>query len=80
MMGTKVTSTRTCFYHGRRFRPGVVFELPDGVKPSADMTVVEVKDTKTKPTKGKADGPQTLADITKQDAKALQPKGADDLV
>lgn len=85
-MGTKVTSNLTCFYHGRRFRPGEVFELPEGVKPSADMRVVEekveAKDAKAKPQKGKAkgDGPQTFSEIAKQDADAQAPKGADDLV
>ena len=90
-MGTKVTSNLTCFYHGRRFRPGEVFELPEGVKPSADMRVVEekaeAKDAKAKPQKGeakggkaKAEGPQTFSEIAKQDGQAQAPKGADDLV
>lgn len=79
MMGVKVKSTLTCFFHGRRFRPGEVFELPDGVKPSADMQVIEEKaEAKAKPQKGEAKGPQTFSEIAKQDAKA--PKGADDLV
>jgi hypothetical protein len=87
-MGTKVTSTVTCFYHGRRFRPGEVFELPEGVKPSADMQVVEEKaELKVKPQKGevkggkvKAEGPQTFSEIAKHDGQAQAPKGADDLV
>lgn len=63
-MGTKVTSTVMCFYHGRRYRPGTVFELPDGVKPSKDMTVV--KDDEPKTAKGgKGKGPSTLSEITK---------------
>ncbi len=77
-MGTKVTSSLMCFFHGRRFRPGEVFELPEGVKPSADMRVVGEKDAaKVKPQKGKADGPQTFSEIAKQDSKA---QGADSLV
>lgn len=80
-MGVKVKSTLMCFFHGRRYRPGEVFELPDGVKPSADMQVVEEKsEAKAKPPKGKADAPQTFSDIAKQDGKAQTPKGADDLV
>lgn len=81
-MVTKVTSTLTCFFGGRRYRPGEVFELPDGIKPSADMTVVSEKEpAKAKGQKPKASGPQTLADITKADSAAQAPKGAaDDLV
>lgn len=79
-MGIKVTSTQMCFFHGRRYRPGTVFELPDGVKPSRDMTVVDEKaEAKTPKAKAepKAKGePQTFSEIAKQGVKGP----ADDLV
>jgi hypothetical protein len=80
-MGIKVTSTLTCFFHGRRYRPGEQFELPDGVKPAASMQVVDDKaPAKPKAAKPKADAPQTFSQIAKQDAKGQDVKGIDDLV
>lgn len=77
-MGTKVISTLTCFFNGRRYRPGKEFELPDGVKPSADMRVVGEKGVgKGKAEKAEPKGPQTFSEIAKQDSKA---QGADSLV
>jgi hypothetical protein len=70
----KVKSTLTCFYHGRRYRPGEVFELPEGAKPSADMTVVDGDKPEVKPAKAKAE-PKALSEV----AKGLG-KGSDDLV
>lgn len=72
-MGTKVTSTLLCFYHGRRYRPGTVFELPDGVKPSKDMTVVEDQPKAEKVSnagkgKGKGTGTTTMSEIAKAEA------------
>jgi hypothetical protein len=82
-MGTKVKSTVMCFYNGRRHRPGTVFELPDGVKPSHDMTVVEDEPKEKKAGKStgkdKSGGPATFSEITKVDGAAQQAKGADDL-
>lgn len=80
-MGLKVKSSVMCFYAGRRHRPGTVFELPDGVKPSADMEVVE--DQPAKATEGKSKvkgGPTTFSEIARKDSAAQQPKGAPDLV
>lgn len=77
-MGTKVTSTVMCFFHGRRYRPGVVFELPEGVKPSKDMTVVEDQPKAVKKGADKGTAPTTLSDITKTDSAAQKPKGAGD--
>lgn len=64
----KVTSTKMCFFHGRRFRPGTPFDLPTGVKPSADMTVVDWK----KPAKGSKndEGPSTFSELAKIEHKA----------
>lgn len=80
-MGVKVKSRLMCFFYGRRFRPGTVFELPDGVKPSADMTVVE--DTKSQEPKGKKaanKGPETFSEIAAADSKSQEPKGTEGLV
>ncbi|MBU0593359.1 MAG: hypothetical protein KKH74_06425 [Gammaproteobacteria bacterium] len=92
-MGVKVQSSLMCFYHGRRFRPGEVFELPDGVVPSKDMVVVS-EDTKTpagkprkeetktpagKPRKDETKTPETFSELAKQDSDAQIPKGTADL-
>jgi hypothetical protein len=82
-MGVKVKSTKTCFFNGQRYRPGEVFELPDGVKPGEFMEVVKdapAKDVKAKAVKPKPEGPQTFSEITAQDSKAQAVKGVDDLV
>ncbi len=71
-MGLRVTSTKMCFFYGRRYRPGVAFNLPDGVKPSADMTVVEsAAAPEQKKQRIKGESPKTLSDITQADAQAL---------
>jgi hypothetical protein len=70
----KVKSTLTCFYHGRRYRPGEVFELPEGAKPSPDMTVVDGDKPEVKPAKAKPEA-KALSEV----AKGLG-KGSDDLV
>jgi hypothetical protein len=36
----RVTSTRPSFFHGRIYRPGEEFDLPEGSIPSKAMTVV----------------------------------------
>lgn len=53
----KVTSKRASFFHGRYFRPGEVFELPEGCRPSKAMVVVDEgkKDVKVE----KKSGPST---------------------
>ena len=70
----------------RRVRKGEVFDLPEGVKmgkwmaPVADEapTAPEAKGGKSK---AKAKGePSTFSEVTAQEAKALAPKGAEDLV
>lgn len=68
----KVVSTRTCFYHGRRWRPGEAFELPEGDKLSKGMTVVADKvEEKPKYRRRQMDGPETFSEITKQDADTV---------
>lgn len=39
----RVVSTRSSFFHGRLYRPGEEFDLPEGAKPSKAMTVVDEK-------------------------------------
>jgi len=39
----RVTSTRPSFFHGRIYRPGEEFDLPEGDNPSKAMTVVGKK-------------------------------------
>ncbi|MBU1732279.1 MAG: hypothetical protein KJ778_08135 [Gammaproteobacteria bacterium] len=65
-MGVKVQSSLMCFYHGRRFRPGEVFELPDGVVPSKDMVVVS-EDTKTPAGKPRKEETKTPAGKPRKD-------------
>lgn len=36
-MGIKYTSVQMTFIGGRRYRPGQVFELPDGMRPAPNM-------------------------------------------
>jgi hypothetical protein len=77
-MGVKVKSSRMCFYGGSRHRPGVVFELPEGVKPSADMTVVDaaapgVTSGAAPQRRSRHTGPQTMGDITRQDSQSMGP-------
>lgn len=65
-MGLKVTSSKMCFFYGRRFRPGEVFELPDNVKPSPDMKVVdEPKKEQPKKDEPKKSGPSTFSEMNK---------------
>lgn len=76
-MSAKVKALKAGFYGGARRRPGSVFVLVDGDAPASWMEVVNVDVPVSKP-KGKSG--QTFSEITKQEAKALTPKGADDLV
>lgn len=77
----KVTSTRPCFINSHLYAAGEVIELPEGMKPSADMTVVDDKvEAKPKAKKAKGDGPTTFSEINKKDAKDNTPKGAEGLV
>lgn len=83
-MSVKVKALQPGFYAGARRRPGEVFALAEGDTPGRWMVVLtedeakQVKPKAVKPAKG--NGPQTFSDIAKQDAKALTPKGAEDLV
>ncbi len=76
-MGARVKTSHLCFINGRRYRPGDVFELPDGVKPAAYMEQVGASEpAKVKPKgKAKVDGPNTFSEIAAQDAKMIE--GAD---
>lgn len=66
----KVRSQRSCFYHGRRWRPGEVFELPKGLKPSHDMEIVDEKKgakpgaTEPRKSRRREAQPETLADLS----------------
>lgn len=81
-MGARVKALSAGFYGGARRRPGQVFELAEGDKPGSWMEVVSVKEEPAKPKaqKAKGEGPSTFSEMTKQEAKALIPKGAEDLV
>ena len=81
MMGAKVKAIRTGFYGGVRRRIGDVFTLKDGDALGSWMSPVGTDEvaSESKPRKA-AKGPATFSEITKIDAKALTPKGADDLV
>lgn len=66
----RVKSERTCFYHGRRWRPGEVFVLPEGFEPSKDMEIVDdkkvVKETeKPKARRRRGSEPETLSEASK---------------
>lgn len=83
----QVRAIKAGFYNDRRYRAGDTFEFK-GEKLGSWMVAVEgdaqaepEAKTESKPAKGKkSSGPQTFSDIAKQDAAALTPKGADDLV
>lgn len=71
------------FYGGSLRQPGVVFEVKEGETGSWFEVIDEdeAKQAKPKAAKpAKGNGPQTFSEIAKQDAKALAPKGAEDLV
>lgn len=74
----KVVSTKTCFFGGRRYRPGVEFDLPKGVKPSGDMTPVSEGSVSGK--RASAKEPGTFSEKAKIDGDAQKAKGTDDLV
>lgn len=80
-MGARATCTDLAFIGGRRYRPGEVFELPDGMPLSANMTPVTEE---LRRPRGRVKGaePATLSEITKADSDAQKPKGgeAEDLV
>jgi len=81
-MSTRVKTNAMCFISGRRYRPGDVFELPDGLTPAGYMTVVDGR-LPSKPkvaVKVKGSAPETLSAITAQLAADLTPKGAEDLI
>lgn len=66
----RVKSERTCFYHGRRWRPGEVFVLPEGFKPSKDMVIVDGKkvveeEEKPKTRRRRGNEPETLSEASK---------------
>jgi len=74
MMATQIKSTNTVFVNGRRYRPGEVFELPDGVKLAAGMQVLTPSEQKVskaqteKPKrKSKSDETDTFSAIAKRD-------------
>lgn len=82
-MSVKVKALQPGFYAGARRRPGEVFALAEGDTPGRWMEVLtedEAKQVKPKAQAAKGKGPQTFSEIAKQDAKALTPKGAEDLV
>ncbi len=79
-MSVKVKALQAGFYGGARRRPGQVFEIKDDDKPGRWMEVLSAADeakeeAKPRGRKPRGDGPQTFADITKQDVAALTPKG-----
>lgn len=65
----RVKSERTCFYHGRRWRPGEVFELPEGFKPSKDMVIVDgkkvVEEAPKVSRRRRGNEPETLSEASK---------------
>lgn len=70
----------------RRVRKGEVFDLPEGAKIGKWMQPVAEEAAAAPEAKGgkskvKAKGePSTFSEVTAQEAKALAPKGAEDLV
>lgn len=75
-MRTLVKCIHLCFVNGRRYRPGEIFELPEGLVPGSSMEVLKGEEAKnvpveTKPTRTKkspAKEPETFSEITKRDA------------
>ncbi len=65
----------------RRVRAGEVFTLPEGTKPGKWMEPLpESAAPEPKAKKQPAKGPSTFSEVAKADAKALAPKGGEDLV
>ncbi len=74
-MALTVTSTKMRFQDGRRYRPGDAFTLPEGVKPSREMTIVGETEVipEAKPKKAKAATLAGMADENKGKAQGDDP-------
>lgn len=57
------------FVGGRRYRPGQVFDLPDGTRLAPSMRVVDEARV-VEPVAPAAPEPQTLSEITRRDIQA----------
>lgn len=75
-MGTKAVSTKITFFNGRRYRPGQVFELPDGYKLGPEMkevvgdVVPKIEGEQLPPQ------PETFSEMNNPQSKTLKlPKG-----
>lgn len=69
----RYTSSNVYFDGRRRFKPGEVFDLPEGQKPGRGMVKVEADKPKADKPKGKgrANEPATLSEVAKADSDAM---------
>lgn len=84
-MGTVVKTTAMCFVGGTRYRPGDIFELPEGMKVASWMNVQGSAEkpkvaAKKKATKSENKEPETFSELTKRDAEGFDIDGAHDLI
>lgn len=81
-MGTIVKTEADCFVNGRRYRPGDVFELPEGMVVASWM-VKQTKSAATAKPKAKkkvakkVTEPETFSELAKIEAEALGPDVSD---
>lgn len=71
----KYISTSATFIGGHLYRAGEAFDLPEGMRPAAEMTAVDGGEEKRKPGRPKKDAPETFSEIAKADSKAMESKG-----
>lgn len=79
-MATMVKTDAMCFFGGRRYRPGDVFELPEGASMASYLTVVGKAEAKAVKPKAKVASkePSTFSELTAQEVNASRPKGVSD--
>jgi hypothetical protein len=81
-MGTIVKTEADCFVNGRRYRPGDVFELPEGMVVASWMvkqtgSAATAKPKAKKKVAKKVTEPETFSELAKIESEALGPDVSD---